>query len=632
MLLRTKITLAFLLLFAAYLAANYYVERAVTYKHFEELEEQLARRNLDRWIFAVEREITHLAEFAGDWTNWDDAYEFSQDGNQEFVEANLASEEWFSDFNLPVLGFYTNTGEVVWQRWADTATGERFTLPSLEAALFEGGRPLASDDDRPLAKGVLTTEHGLLLVVSRALLRTDGSGPACGFAVFGRFLDDDLTASIAKQTLVSGAVVPLSDVAAHNEGDAPLEEFALAPREPRLQRQKSKLAAYSTIDDVYGEPTILVRSDTPHAITAEGRYSLWFSVVSLGCAGLATVLLQLVFVHWVVVRPIQRLVSHSQRVGATGDLTSRVGRITDDEIGDMAEEFDLMVERLAVSRGDLVAQSRATGQAEIASNVTHNLGNVLNSASVALNSVQRRLDGMRTEGCVKAAELLQDNRDRLPEFLATDAKGKQLPKYLESLAENLHAARAVAIDEARRLGDQLAHMTEILHAQREVARGGAYTETASMHDVIGRALAIVQPSYARHGIAVETDLAELPAVETDPVQVVQVLVNLFTNAKDAMRATPPEDRRLRVGLRRSPNGLAIEVQDTGSGIEPGQIERLFQAGFTTKGSGQGLGLHFCALAAKQLGGSIAVRNAPDGRGAVFTLELPVSPGSRNLAA
>jgi len=85
--LRTKITLAFSVLFAGFVAGDYLVEREVTYRHFQALEEQLARQNHDRWVYAVEREITHLAEFAGDWTDWDDSYDFTQTGNPEFIES-----------------------------------------------------------------------------------------------------------------------------------------------------------------------------------------------------------------------------------------------------------------------------------------------------------------------------------------------------------------------------------------------------------------------------------------------------------------------------------------------------------------------------------------------------------------
>lgn len=630
--LRTKITLAFFLLFAAFVAGDYLVEREVTYRHFQQLEEQLARQNSDRWVFAVEREITHLSEFAGDWTEWDDAYDFAKTGNPEFIESNLSSDEWFQTFNLPVLGFYNAQGEVVWERCADPATGDLLTMAALDRAIRGGTRPLAVSDDRPAAEGILPTEHGLLLVASRAIVKTDGTGPAQGFAIFGRFLDDGLAGSIAKQTLVAGSVTPIDGEHATLLDEGLAQAIAIADHDTVLRRRQGRLEAYSVVDDIFEQPTVLVRSDTPLTISAQGNYALWVSVIALAVAGLVTLGLQFGFVQLIVVRPLQRLIDHSRRVGASGDLTSRIGRLTNDEIGDLAQEFDLMVEQLAASRSDLVAQSRTMGQAEIAGSVIHNLGNVLNSAVVALNTVQGRLDRMRVGGAAKAAGMLDQHQHDLAEFLTTDQKGRQLPQYLRTLAESLESDRAATLEETRRLDEQLAHMAEILHAQQDVAKRGAYAEMVFVHKVISRALDIVRASFARHGIEVQTDLPELPPIQTDPVQLAQILVNLLTNAKEAMEGVPQGQRTLAIRLRREGENLAIDIQDSGPGIGPGKADQIFQAGFTTKGAGHGMGLHFCALAARQLGGSIQARNAVSAPGAVFTLSIPAAAANREARA
>ena len=630
--LRTKITLAFLLLFAAFIAGDYLVERHVTFKRFRELEEQLARSNLDRWEFAVERELVHLSEFAGDWTDWDDAYDFAQTGNPAFIESNLSSDDWFRSFNLPVLAFYNARGEPVWSRFADPETGEPVELSALEAALHEGRRPLAVDDDRPAASGMINTRRGLLLVAARAIYRTDGSGPAQGFAVFGRFLDDDLAASIAKQTLVRGAVEAFDPSSAGDLDPGLHREILESNHDTVLWPVRGVLQAYTLVRDVLGEPGILIRSDTPSVISANGNYALWTSIAAMGGAGLATLALQFGFVHLVVVRPLQRLIGHARSVGASGDLTSRIGRFTGDEIGDLGAEFDTMVGRLADSRGELVAQSRATGQAEIASSVTHNLGNVLNSAGVAISSLRQHLESLRTDGGARVAELLDEHHADIGAFLRDDPRGTQLPKYLRTLSDHLREGRQGAVDELQRLEEQIRHMQEIIGSQREMARRASYSEVVLPREIIDRAIKIVAPSFARHRIEVHTDVPDLEPIRTDPVQVVQILVNLFTNAKDAMQDADEADRR--VSVTASPAGaeLAIEVQDSGPGIAPGAAERLFQAGFSTKGPGRGLGLHFCAIAARQLGGSLEARNALGRTGAVFTLRIPAARAQQEHAA
>lgn len=630
--LRTKITAAFTALFAAVLVADYVVEREGTYRHFEELEEQSAIRNLDRWAQAVEREVIHLSEFAGDWTDWDDAFDFVETGNPDFIEANLSSESWFENYNIPVLSFYDHDGTLKWSRRTDAPSGEALELPRLTAALSDGGRPLATGDTRRMVRGILPTSHGLLMVVSRAIYRTDGSGPAAGFAVFGRFLDDTMARTIARQTLAKGSVVSWEHFGGPGTDPALATELAASDFEPVLRRRPGMLSAYVTVQDAFGAPTIVIRSDTPTVITAQGRLALWLSVVALGGAGLIVLVAQIALVQTVIVRPLARLVEHTRRVGSTGDLTSRIGGASRDEIGELAREFDVMVVKLAESRAELVARSRATGQAEIASTVAHNLGNVLNSASVSIDAIQRELAGMRTDGPARVAGLLREHEHSLADFLANDERGRQLPHYLETFASRLEEERTALLEEAVRVQEQICHMDEILGAQRKVAKRDSYNETVSLQTTVERALAIVMPSCRRHEIDVQTHFDPLPPLRTDPVQITQVLVNLLTNAKDAITSTPNQTRRIAVSVRRRGEKVRIEVRDSGCGFEPERVEELFRVGHTTKPHGEGLGLHYCALAARRLGGSLAATSDGVGQGSLFTLELPASTADRKAAA
>jgi two-component system NtrC family sensor kinase len=109
--------------------------------------------------------------------------------------------------------------------------------------------------------------------------------------------------------------------------------------------------------------------------------------------------------------------------------------------------------------------------------------------------------------------------------------------------------------------------------------------------------------------------------------VLQILVNLISNAKHAMDGVPdrPHHLTLRIGIEKSGASSRVEmrVEDDGEGIAPEVLPRLFAHGFTTRRNGHGFGLHSCALAAKEMGGSIEAQSEGLGRGAVFTLKLPM---------
>ena len=113
-------------------------------------------------------------------------------------------------------------------------------------------------------------------------------------------------------------------------------------------------------------------------------------------------------------------------------------------------------------------------------------------------------------------------------------------------------------------------------------------------------------------------------------KVMQILVNLLTNAKHALDKAEVRDKTLTVRI--ALNGsefVQISVLDTGAGIAPENMARLFQHGFTTKPEGHGFGLHHGALAAKEMGGQLTAHSDGVGKGAAFTLEVPLNPPAAN---
>ena len=127
------------------------------------------------------------------------------------------------------------------------------------------------------------------------------------------------------------------------------------------------------------------------------------------------------------------------------------------------------------------------------------------------------------------------------------------------------------------------------------------------------------------------ELPDLPAVQVDRHKVVQILVNLLSNGKDAIKESIREfgstDSRVCIrGSVEDDSSVLITVTDFGIGISPGNLPRIFQHGFTTKPSGHGFGLHSSVLAASEMGGSLTVESAGIRTGTTFTLRLPTKVG------
>ncbi len=150
---------------------------------------------------------------------------------------------------------------------------------------------------------------------------------------------------------------------------------------------------------------------------------------------------------------------------------------------------------------------------------------------------------------------------------------------------------------------------------------------AGPQELIEEALRLSAEAINRSNIAVVRRYETVPASALDKQRLVQILVNLISNASQAMESTsePARQLTLGIGLVRGDSGerMRITVQDTGEGIEPEDRTRIFAHGFTTRATGHGFGLHSSALVATEMGGSLTVHSDGRGRGAIFTIDLPL---------
>ena len=159
------------------------------------------------------------------------------------------------------------------------------------------------------------------------------------------------------------------------------------------------------------------------------------------------------------------------------------------------------------------------------------------------------------------------------------------------------------------------------------ARKVAVLEEVRLPDVLRQVVEMNGGSLERHQVALDLQLSpDLPALTTDRHNLLQILTNLLTNAIHATKANPADNRSIVIGARLVEDArVAIMVRDNGAGIAAENLTQVFRLGFTTRKEGHGFGLHSGALAAKSLGGTLDVASDGPGRGATFTLVIPVAP-------
>jgi two-component system sensor kinase FixL len=359
---------------------------------------------------------------------------------------------------------------------------------------------------------------------------------------------------------------------------------------------------------------------------------------------------------------LQPIVVHGQVAGVTAfcrDITAR-------------KRAEAEMARL---HRELVRVSRRAGMASVAGEVLHNAGNVLNSAGVSVSMLERHVHNLKTGHLSKAVALIEEHAGDLATFVRDDPTGQRLLELLRGLAEHFQQQQRQLAAELTSLRDSTDHLTRVIHAQQGHARSLGVIETVSVAELVDAVLDLQAATWVQLGIAVEREIPALPPLNIDRHKVLEILVNLVSNARHALRDSGRSDKRLRIraeavdadagsadaagagsadaadagsadaadagsadatgagtgagaadaAASQGAQRVRIHIEDNGAGIAPEVSDRLFRLGFTTKPDGSGIGLHSSANTAQQLGGALWFRSNGPGQGAVFTLELPLAP-------
>ncbi|MDB6148780.1 MAG: hypothetical protein JWQ44_228 [Chthoniobacter sp.] len=275
----------------------------------------------------------------------------------------------------------------------------------------------------------------------------------------------------------------------------------------------------------------------------------------------------------------------------------------------------------------LIGLSRQAGMAEVATSVLHNVGNVLNSVNISAAQASDKVRHSCGVDLLRVAALLEEHRDDLPKFLGT-TQGAQLPGFITALADALAAEQRVALEELGSLTTHIDHIKEIVAMQQTYARIAPMIEDISPVSLVENALQMNGAALEQQGVEIVREYAGArSSIRVDKHKALQILVNLIQNAGHALADGETDRKRLILRIREDDGTtVEIEVADEGVGIPAGNLTRIFEHGFTTRKEGHGFGLHSAALAAQELGGLLSVQSDGPGKGAVFTLALPMQGG------
>lgn len=355
-----------------------------------------------------------------------------------------------------------------------------------------------------------------------------------------------------------------------------------------------------------------------------------YALVALALGSMVVLILLGIVIHVIVQRyrgPLVQLSASAYHV-AQGEFSRTVAVPRGHDMADFCATYNEMLGRLdhlVTTRSRL---AREAGMAEIAAGVLHNVGNSMTTVGAGLELAREQLATLPIARFERLADLLERHQDDLTTFFGPGGRGHRTVAFLRAAANHLSEHAATLTEELQIVAVATEHTMQIVRAQQRYTGAASCTTRCTVEDVVEDAIRIA---------AVEGDIEvvrrfETFSAEVDRHRVIQILVNLLTNARDALREVSHEDRRIWVTLADRGATFSVRVADNGPGIPAEAHNEIFRAGYTTKPDGHGFGLHASFNAAVEMGGTLNVESPANAAGAVFEVVLPTQEAAHEAVA
>ena len=315
------------------------------------------------------------------------------------------------------------------------------------------------------------------------------------------------------------------------------------------------------------------------------------------------------------------------------------------ELQDINAELEARVERrtrqLKEAQAELLAQAHRAGRAELAIDTVHNIGNALNSVRVNGSYINELLAAPAAARYQRANALLSSHRQDLASFFTRDPRGPKLVDFYQRVDRAWQSQHDEMLESNRELLSQIDVIAKVVQAQRAYTESEEHTQTVSLMHVLEEVLRMNQHPFAEAGITATVATAPTEVwVDVNPMRLRYVLIELCNNARDAIVANGPErgpgtihvtvecgdEAGVGGGDDGGERGRArVRICDSGIGLEPDVLARVFERGFSTKPRHRGFGLHNAANYIKRIGGQLQLLSEGAGRGAIAVVELARAP-------
>ena len=307
--------------------------------NFREAEERVARRNAERMLNIINDDISVLYGIANNWAAWDDTYDFVLDGNDTYAKSNLTDEN-FTELKLNLIIITDNSGQVIFGKGYDLRSNTGTPVPdSLRGHLTAGDLLLGNTTPDGSVKGFFVAAEGPLLIAAYPIVKTDYSGPSRGMLIMGRFLNSKEIEHLSSKLNLAIEIRTLDNKQLPTDFQAAVSSLSKEKYYVHTLNAGA-MASYTIINDIYGQPGVVARVETPRDFSILVRSGIIYFAFSFLLVGLIFCAINLLLLEKTVLSRLINLISAIKKVGIANDFSLRVPVSGKDELANLAVEIN----------------------------------------------------------------------------------------------------------------------------------------------------------------------------------------------------------------------------------------------------------------------------------------------------